>query len=436
MICWTDEAEAGFPYWWHALDTGFHSDDLPDRCDLLVIGGGYCGLSSAIAAHDCGARVVVVDAQTPGHGASTRNGGMFGAHPRLSWDVLHKRFGAEVADAIFTEAHPALNWAQGLIRDEKIACDYQSTGRIQLSWTRSHFDAQRKLAETVRAKSEVRAEVVERAELNKEIATEQYFGGVVFPEHGAIQPAKFHQGLLEAVRRRGIFVCSEAEVQSLGRDGTAFVAHTPKGQIRAQKVVLATNGYTSANFRWHVRRVFPLPSFLIATEELPAELINRLAPGRRMMVETRARHSYFRISPDGRRIIYGGRASMRPIPLALAASRLHDTMCSVWPELHQVRLSHVWWGNTGYSFAHMPHVGADRGLHFAMGFSGSGTVMAPYLGAKAAWAAVGDARGETAYSQTHLPRHWLHPGGTPHFLKAADLWYRHWVDRVENIRSR
>ena len=401
-----------------------------------MIGAGYCGLSAAIAAHDCGARVVVVDAQIPGHGASTRNGGMFGAHPRLSWDVLRKRFGAQVADDIFAEAHPALNWVQTLIRDENIECDYQSTGRIQLAWTRSHFEGQRKLAASVRAKSAVQADVIERAELRQEIATERYFGGVVFPEHAAIHPAKFHQGLLGAVRRRGIPVCAKAEVQSLVRDGTTFVAHTPKGRIQAQKVVLASNGYTTANFRWHVQGVFPLPSFLIATEELPQEVINRLAPGRRMMVETRARHSYFRVSPDGRRIIYGGRAAMRPIPLTVAAARLHDTMCSVWPELQAARLSHVWCGNTGYSFAHMPHVGADRGLHFAMGFSGSGTVMAPYLGAKAAWTAMGDARGETVYAHTHLPRHWMHPGSKPHFLKAADLWYRHWVDRVENVRSR
>jgi len=101
-----------------------------------------------------------------------------------------------------------------------------------------------------------------------------------------------------------------------------------------------------------------------------------------------------------------------------------------------VRLSHVWTGNTGYSFTHMPNVGEDRGLHHAMGFSGSGTVMAPYLGAKAAYLAVGDPRGETAYSATKLAQNWLHPASKPHFLKAADLWYRSWVDWAETRKGR
>ena len=84
----------------------------------------------------------------------------------------------------------------------------------------------------------------------------------------------------------------------------------------------------------------------------------------------------------------------------------------------------------------MPHVGLHDGVHYAMGFSGSGTVMAPYLGAKAAYRALGDPRGETAYADTHFKPHWLHPGGTPHFLQAANLWYRSYVDWAENRTAR
>ena len=201
-------------------------------------------------------------------------------------------------------------------------------------------------------------------------------------------------------------------------------------------MLLATGGYTAAPFNWHVSRVFPLPSYIIATEPLAANLIGHLAPGRRMMVETRARHSYFRISPDGTRILFGGRASMVNVAADTAARRLRDTMCEIWPELKGTRISHSWRGNTGYSFTHMPHVGEDRGLHHALGYSGSGTVMAPWLGAKAAYRAMGDSRGETGYSQTHLARHWMHPGTRPHFLHAANAWYRTAVDWSENRQSR
>jgi glycine/D-amino acid oxidase-like deaminating enzyme len=433
---WNDESEPGTPYWWKVLNNDPADDALPQDCDVLVIGAGYAGLSAAIAAHDCGASVVVVDKAEPGQGASTRNGGMLGAHPRLGWNALADKFGPQVADALFAEAKPALDWAKGLIDREGIDCDLQQTGRIQLAWTKEHFQNQKTLARHVSEKSEVEIATVERDALGQHIETPRYFGGIFFPEHCGLHPAKYHQGLRNAVTRRGITLTGNAEVTALERAGNRFTVTTPKGTVRAEKVILCTNGYTTPLFRWHVARVFPLPSYLIATEELPSNLLGHLAPGRRMMVETRARHSYFRLSPDGKRIIWGGRAAMREIPMKQAAKRLRATMLSVWPELSDARISHAWWGNTGFSFNHMPHVGEDRGLHYAMGFSGSGTVMAPYLGAKAAYRALGDPRGATAYADTSLRRDVLHPFAKPHFLKAADIWYREVVDRLDNAKAR
>jgi glycine/D-amino acid oxidase-like deaminating enzyme len=430
------ESKIGHPYWWEQARPTVTSDELPARCDVLVIGAGYTGLSAAIAAQACGARVVVVEAGVPGEGASSRNGGMFGAHPRLSWDKLAALFGPDTADALFAEAGPALSWARRFIATEGIDCDFQTTGRIQLAWSGSHHAAQRRLATTIQTKSDVDVALLDRAGISADIVTDRYAGALVFPDHGALHPAKYHRGMMRAVKRRGVPVVSHARVEALTRAGTRFEVDTAKGRILADKVVLATNGYTTRPFGWHVKRVFPLPSYMIATQSLPPDMLAALAPGRRMMVETRARHSYFRLSPDGTRLLFGGRASMRDLPLAQAAARLRSTMAEIWPSLKDVTLSHAWTGNTGYSFAHMPHVGVQDGLCFAMGFSGSGTVMAPYLGAKAGYLAVGDVRADTAYARTHLPRHVLHLFDRPHFLTAADLWYRYWVDRAENRQAR
>lgn len=437
MIRWTGEAEPGVPYWWADRPASpATADALPRRCDILVIGAGYTGLSAAIAASDGGADVAVVDAGEPGQGASTRNGGMFGAHPRLGWEKLARLYGRETADGVFAESSVALAFVRDLIAGEDIDCNLQRTGRIQLAWTAAHFEAQKRLAERVREKSEVAIEVVDRAGLASEIATERYFGGILFPEHCAIQPRKFHDGLMSAVRRRGVPVVAGCPVTGLERTPAGWVAATPRGPVTAATVILATNGYTTPAFRWHRRRVFPLPSYLIATEPLPANLLGHIAPGRRMMVETRARHSYYRLSPDGARVVFGGRASMRDLRLGTAAARLRATMLEVWPDLADARLSHVWTGYTGYSFNHMPQVGERDGLHYAMGYSGSGAVLAPYLGAKAAWRALGDERGETAYANTALRPSPLHPFHEPHFLKLADLWYRTVVDRMETRAGR
>ena len=316
-----------------------------------------------------------------------------------------------------------------------MTCHFEQSGRVQLAWSKAHFESQKKVAAAAE-KHGVTCEILSPDKVHDEVLTPCYHGGILFPEHGALHPALYFQGMLDAVLKRDIPVVSHCPARQVETDGTGFRVETPSGTIRADKIVLATNGYTKTPFGWFVRRVFPIPSFLIATEVLSTNLIGELAPGRRMMVETRARHSYFRISPDGSRLIYGGRAAIVDIDLMKAAGRLFQTMCEVWPALHDVKLSHVWTGNTGYSFDHMPHVGEKDGIHFAMGFSGSGTVLAPYLGAKAAWQAIGDKRGETAYSRTRLSPRWFYPGGRPLFLEAANVWYREWVDRMETRAAR
>lgn len=242
---WTADAAPGMPYWWEAAAPEPACDPLPKACDVLVIGAGYAGLSAAIAAHDSGARVVVVDDGDPGQGASTRNGGMFGAHPRLSWAALARQFGPALADALFAEAGPALDWARELIAREGIDCDLQETGRIQLAWTPDHFESQKTLARTVTEKSDVEVNVVERAGLGREIETGRYFGGIVFPRHCGLHPAKYHRGLRRAVERRGIPLVGRAGVTALERQGHGFVARTPRGTVRADKVILCTNGYTA-----------------------------------------------------------------------------------------------------------------------------------------------------------------------------------------------
>ena len=436
MSLFTPEAQPRHPYWWDDVTWPDLLDEPPDEVDLLVIGGGYTGLSAAIAAHDAGAKVAVIDSGLPGEGASTRNGGMLGAHPRLGWGLLAKRYGAAAADGLYAESGAALDWVKEMIAAEGIDCDLQDTGRIQLAYTAAHFQAQKERASEVSEKGGVPSEIVEHTDLEREIATPLYKGGMIFPNHGGLHPAKYHLGLLSAALRRGIPVVPSCPALKVVRVKGAMQATTSRGSISAGKVLLATNGYTGVQFPWFSARVFPVPSYLIATEPLDPDLIAQLAPGRRMMVETRAKHSYFRVSPDGTRIIFGGRAALVDIGLKKAARRLHQTMVGIWPALSDVRLSHVWTGNTGYTFGHMPHVGARDGFHYALGYSGGGTVLAPWLGRKAALQALDLPEGETAFSAPRLTGRWYFKGAKPRFMTPANLWYRHVVDPREERASR
>ncbi|MFT4715576.1 MAG: glycine/D-amino acid oxidase-like deaminating enzyme [Paracoccaceae bacterium] len=430
-------ADFGTPYWW---EDGAPLPDLPEtppqKTELAVIGAGYTGLSAAITARRAGAEVTVLDAAIPGQGASTRNGGMFGAHTRISIDAMSKSFGRAAAVAILNEAPQAYAFTRGFIQAENIQCDFQQTGRIVLASGSTAQATQVRLATSLKKLTGYELGIVAPAEVKDHINTDIYAGGIFYEDHGGLQPRKLHDGLLEIALREGVNIIQNCAVLDVGGREGAFILKTAKGDLQADKLIHATNGYTRKPFRWLERRVFPLPSFIIATEPLPPEQIARLAPGRRMMVETRAKHSYYRISPDGTRIVFGGRAGMVPLGPKLAAKRLKATMVGIWPELKDVKITHSWRGYTGFTFEQMPHVGQFEGRHFAMGYSGSGVAMAPYLGMKVAYQALGDKRGETAYSLTTPSTRLYHHGGYPLFLAAGEVWYRQVVDRLEARRAK
>lgn len=425
------------PYWYNTHSRPFsRNQSIAPDLDLLIVGAGYTGLSAACVAHDLGAKTAVVDAREAGNGASTRNGGMFGAHPKLSWDELSKKFNSETADKIFSEASEALYFVKDLIKREEISCDLKQTGRIQLAWTEKDFESQKQLVLAIKSKSNVDVAILKRHELKHEINTNRYYGAILFKEHCAIDPAKFHSGLTSSVLSRNIPIIENSPVISIIKEPGGHRVLFSEQDIFVKKVIVATNGYTANDFSWFKRRVVPIPSYIIATEDLPSDLIQRLAPGGRMMVETRAKNSYFRISPNGKKIIFGGRAAMKPIPLEIAAKRLKSSLEDIWPELNGCKLTHAWTGNTGYSFNHAPHVGTHKGIFYAMGFSGSGTVLAPYLGAKVAYHALEDSRGKTAYSKTVLKTSPLHFLKKPYFLSLVDFWFRNFIDSYQNRLKR
>ncbi len=427
----------GTPYWW---ETGAPLADLAhlarEECDILIIGAGFTGLTAALTASKSGARVTVVDAGVPGRGASSRNGGMCGPHARVTFGAMEKSFGRDIASRILGEMPKAYEYTRALIKQEKFACGFRQTGRIQLAATKRHFEEFKQLARVLEREAGYQADIIKQQDLGAHIRSNHYVGGLFYPDHGGLNPCQLHDGLMAACIRDGVQIVQNCAVSAVRQSGEGFVVRAGKGSVRAGAVILATNGYTRAPFRWHQRRVFALPSFIIATERLDPELLTHLAPGRRMMVETYAKHSYFRISPDGTRILFGGRAGLIPYGPEFAAKRLKRTMVDIWPELDGVELSHSWRGYTGFTHEHTPHVGCHDGIHFAMGYSGSGVAMAPYLGMKVAYRALGDKRGDTVFADTKMTTRAYHPGGPPLFLAAGELWYRQVVDRIEARQAR
>ena len=213
------------------------------------------------------------------------------------------------------------------------------------------------------------------------------------------------------------------------KDGATFTVATHGATVAARDVVVATNGYTGPVTPAFRRRLIPVPSFIIATEDLGEVRVKALIPSGRMIVESRTRHCYYRPSPDGRRILFGGRAALTPTPPRKSGAILYKMMTGLFPDLDGVKISHSWTGFVAFSRDHLPHVGLRDGIHYALGYSGSGVAMAPYLGHKAAHKVLGNAEGRSPFDDTPFRAFPVYDG-RPWFLPLVELWYRH-KDRRE-----
>lgn len=415
------------PFWWEdaGTPTSAKLNPLPKRSDVIVIGAGHSGSSAARTLAKAGKHVVVLEKEQPGFGASSRNGGMIGGGHRLSVSQLEERFGKTTGHRMLHEAHvDALQFAMSLIESEGIDCDYKQTGRFRGLWLKEEYEKSARELERIRKILPLDAWMVTKAEQRAEIATDIYAGGTVYPAHGALNPAKYVFGILAAAQRAGADIHGETPVTKIERNGAMYRVTTPRGVIEAPQVLAATNGYTTSALPDERRRIVPVPSFIVATEVLGAEKLKELFPTGRMIAESRERHCYFRPSPDGTRLIFGGRASMFSAPEGFVQAEIRRLITEIFPSLHSVKFTHSWRGRTGFTFDYLPNVGRNSdGVWHAMGYSGSGNAMAPYLGHKAALQMLGDPEGQTAFSATPFETRFWHRG-RPWFLPFADVFFR------------
>ncbi|MGF1502377.1 MAG: NAD(P)/FAD-dependent oxidoreductase [Paracoccaceae bacterium] len=431
---WAD-GMAHTPFWHEAAPPEAPSGtDAPAELDVAIVGAGFTGLSAALVLAEAGRSVAVFEAGAPGAGASTRNGGMIGWGHKARLGPLAKRYGEARARAILRESALSLAFTCELMARLPGDARHVETGRYLGAASARHFDDLARWAEHEAPGLGMEVEVVPKSGQGAHIATDLYHGGLFFPRHGAVHPALFHKALLSGARAAGASVIDHCPVTAVsGGDGAWRIAHA-QGETRARSLVYAGNGYAGGGggpFRGFARRLVPCPSFIVATERLGANRVRSLFPGGRCHVDTRSTHSYFRPDPDGERILWGGRASLRPLDPMTSARRLRDHMLSVFPELTETRLSHSWTGNVAFTFDGVPHAGQLDGIWYACGYNGSGVAMAPYLGWKIAGRILADPAAETGFDGAPFDAQPLY-SGNPWFLRLVELWFK-LKDRREGV---
>jgi glycine/D-amino acid oxidase-like deaminating enzyme len=417
------------PYWWNGFTPPRDAPvDLPKQVGTLIVGAGYAGIACALRLAEAGRDVMVLDAGALGAGASSRSGGQVSGGVNIGKSPVGKPLPAARKAELLRAAADGFTLFETLIERHQIRCGYHRTGRLNGFWAPSHQAGWAARLDELNRLTGAEARILSRDEMAAEIDSSFYHGGVVIGRAGHIQPAEYYGGLLRAARTAGARAFGETKVQRINRVPGGFVVQTNRGAIRADTVVLTANadiGGTVRSLAPSLRRgVVPVTTHMIATEELPADFARRLLPTNRAMCETQRVTSHYRLSPDGRRLLYGGRATFFPLDERQTAKLLHRQLLKRFPQLAGTRISHSWGGRVAMTLDRVPHIGGGDGLYFALGCNGSGVTMMSYLGDSVAQKIIERPDGPVnAYDCGMPPTHPLYDG-TPWFMPVLGTYFQ------------
>ncbi len=386
------------PYWWDAAPVRRGDlPDLPARADVVIVGSGYTGLSAALTLARAGREVVVLDRDAPGAGASSRNAGYVGTALLAPFTKLLAQHGAAKAVAYYGQAKAAFDYTTTLIEREQIRCQYNRSGRIYWAYTQRQLDGLALEFTNLNTHLGKEGRILRGDEIAMECGSELYCGGLLIPETGALHPALFLGGLIERAEAAGASIIGETEVLGIAPATGGHRLETARGNIEAKNVIVATNGYTGRSTPWFQRRMLPALAHMIATEPLDPGLVKKLLPSGRTNLDARSTFHYWRGSPDGTRLLFGGRTGLSASDPETSARAGHAEMAEIFPELEGARITHYWNGRLGLTRDHLPRIGLKDGVHFAMGMNGAGLPMGTYLGHKAALRVLGDGASTTEF---------------------------------------
>ena len=414
------------PYWWDESPRPVFADatGLPAAADVLVIGSGFTGLTAALETVRAGRSTVVVDAEDPAWGCSSRNGGQVSTSIKPTLDKLSAKYGPELGFEMRREGHRSLDYIEDFIRREGLKVNWERVGRFHGAHNARQYEKLAHDSGDVPKDLKTDAYIVPRAEQRKEIGSDHYHGGMIMPHHAALHPGKYANGLIALVRQAGGTIVPHCKVVGLNREsGGGFTVTTAKGVVKAREVIVATNGYTGEATPWQRRRVIPIGSYIIATEELDPKVANEISPHARTMSDTRRLIFYYRLSPDRKRMLFGGRVAYMENDPRVSAPRLHYHMSEIFPQLRNTKVSHSWVGFVAYTFDTLPHIGQNEGLYYAMGYCGSGVGLATYFGMRIGQKLLGKPEGKTAFDNLTFQTRPLYTG-YPWFLGPSIMWYR------------
>ena len=354
--------------------------------DVAVIGGGFTGLSAALACAERGFSVILIEREHIGFGASGRNGGQL--IPGLRWTAseLETEFGRERADTLFDLCWRD-NRVKARIARHGIDCNLKA-GHLEAAWTPKDFDAMRREAEYLAARIDYQSEVVGYGDMTAHVATPLYHGGIHDPQGGHFHPLNYAIGLAQAAEAAGVSILEGQRAHKITENPRGPGVITDRAHIGARYVIDATDSWIG-----HVepdlgRYTVPIMNYNIATE--PLKNADALLPSDTAVADSRFVLNYFRLSAD-KRLIFGGGERYSQTPPRDIAAFVRPFMMQVFPQIADAKIDYGWGGAVAVTMNRLPHIGRRGNVFFAHGFSGHGALVTTLAGELIAEAMAGTA---------------------------------------------
>ncbi|WP_336288560.1 NAD(P)/FAD-dependent oxidoreductase [Bartonella sp. CB60] len=347
------------------------------QCDVVIIGGGFTGLSAAYHLANAGVSVVLCEASRFGDGASGRNGGQLGTGQRQWVETLEKKYGFERSKALFDLAEEAkgdiLSWCS--LPD----CDSDfMAGQLSVTHKKRELVFYQRHVEMMWRYGYQGLTFMDRDETAKRLGSSFYYGGIFDSDTGHINPLKLVVWLAKKAKNAGAQLYEKTQVTAVKRDGGRCIIITERGNITAEHVLLATNAYKLGLQRFVEKNIVAIRSYIGATEPLPKH--NSILLGGESVDDSRFMVRYFRKSIDNR-LLFGGVESYDNKHPAKLDERIRQQISEIYPHLKSINLTHRWGATVAITVERMPYVcQLVPGITYCGGYSGHGVILAPFMG--------------------------------------------------------
>ncbi len=404
---------AGYAASYYAATAHTKPDCPPLRgqatADVGVIGGGYTGLSAALHLAQQGYRVRLLEAEQVGWGASGRNGGQVCCGQRLGQAELEQMLGREHARLLWEMSLEAVALVKQLVAAHRIDCDLRP-GILHTAAKPGHCDGMRREVDKLQREYGYQPiRYLDRAQTGQVLATERYHGAQYWPQAAHLHPLNYALGLAGAAVAAGASLHEQSRVIGYRTDGPRAQIQTEQGQLEADYLVLACNGYLGSLEPRVAGKIMPINNFMLATEPLDAALARALIANDAAVADSRFVLNYYRLSAD-RRLLWGGGENYSARFPQDIKGLVRTHMLEIYPQLRDVRIDYGWGGTLAITLNRLPHFARlDQKLFVAQGYSGHGIALATLGGKLIAEAVSGCAERFDLFARVPTPSF---PGGT------------------------